>query len=113
MISGSDDSREHFAPNPGKIDIDGVEWFRTDDSYGWYRWSDGSVVIKSQPLFPPEGSTNHLNKWDAIEPPEECSHPDGHNRDVEVTTFASPIPSEVMCSNCGANWHIVVLPKGK
>lgn len=59
MISGSDDSREHFAPNPGKIDIDGVEWFQTDGTYDWYRWSDGSVVIKSQPLFPPEGSTNH------------------------------------------------------
>jgi hypothetical protein len=45
------ETREFFAPNPGRLDVDGIEWFKTDGFTGWYRWvidPDGRHLIKKR-----------------------------------------------------------------
>jgi len=33
-----EETRQYFYPNPGRKDVDGVEWWKTDGYSGWYRW---------------------------------------------------------------------------
>lgn len=46
-------------------------------------------------------------QYERIEPVEPCVSPDGHDH-IEVFSYESPIPQDIVCSRCGKFWTIVV-----
>lgn len=47
------ETREFFFPNPGRVDRDGVTWWRTDGTNSWYRWDEHKKLItKARPSWP-------------------------------------------------------------
>lgn len=44
--------------------------------------------------------------YELIEPESPCISPDGHER-IEVASFASAVPEDVVCGNCGKSWTVV------
>jgi hypothetical protein len=52
------EDRQYYCGHPdgGLVDVDGVEWFKTDGYSGWYRWEDQlggrKLISLERPEFP-------------------------------------------------------------
>ena len=42
-------------PDGGRVDVDGVEWFRTDGTPDWYRWDGDTLITRYKPVWPADG----------------------------------------------------------
>lgn len=52
-----DEKREYFFPNPGRKDILGIEWWRSDGPVPWYHHgADGKMITSYSPSFPEPNS---------------------------------------------------------
>lgn len=85
------------ATKPGRVDVNGVEWWACDPYPTWFRW-EGDTLYTNPARFADEADhdTTHAK------PPEECYGHDNHAASCDQIVKARR--SGVRC-DCGARWY--------
>lgn len=95
----TDNERPYTNPNkPGRLDVNGVEWYACDPYPTWFRWEDGQLYT-----YPARwADLPEPDPKDHAIPPEECYGNDNHGPDCDQVIKAKW--SGVRC-DCGVRWY--------